>query len=258
MRVLAVLGNRSLDVKGATLALSVSAHAAVALVAAHGDGGAVFAEGSRVELPAPELVTLENPRLDEAPNEPARTAPEQRRAPHKHPYPVAADHDVTPHDPSVPHIPLPVHAPAPEGVAAAAPAVVDGSEAAPVRFVMTVGRAANAPGGVVSASAGETESPGSGAPLAEESVDAPATLLAGSAPAYTREAESAGVEADVPLEIVVDDRGHVAAARALRHVGYGLDEVALRSIRNYRFEPARRAGHPVPVRMRWLMRFELR
>ncbi len=94
--------------------------------------------------------------------------------------------------------------------------------------------------------------------MAAETVDTAATLISGRAPAYTREAQSAGVEADVPLEIVVDDRGNVVAARALERAGYGLDEVALRSIRSYRFHPARRAGHPVAVRMRWLVRFELR
>ena len=47
-------------------------------------------------------------------------------------------------------------------------------------------------------------------------------------------------------------------ARALTHVGYGLDEAALRAIRAYRFSPARRAGRPVPVRMRWSVQFRLR
>jgi hypothetical protein len=54
------------------------------------------------------------------------------------------------------------------------------------------------------------------------------------------------------------DHGVVVSARALGRVGYGLEEAAVRSIRGYRFEPARRTGHPVAVRMRWTMRFELR
>jgi len=124
---------------------------------------------------------------------------------------------------------------------------------------LAVGRSTSGAGGVVSADGRESEaSSGGAAPLAAESVDGAATLLSGAAPAYTREAEVAGVATSVPLEIVVDDRGNVVTARALQHVGYGLDDVALRSVRSYRFTPARRAGRPVAVRMRWLMRFELR
>jgi len=89
-------------------------------------------------------------------------------------------------------------------------------------------------------------------------VDTPARLLVGSSASYTREAEAAGIEADVPLEIVVDSAGSVIGARALSHVGYGLDDAALRSVRGYRFSPARRESKPVTVRMRWLMRFQLR
>ena len=260
MRILPVLGSKSLGVKGATLALSVSAHAAIALVAAHGGsplGSSALAGPRRVELPAPELAILEAPSIENLPSEPVRAEHESHRARHTHPYRVAADHDVTPHDPSVPHIPLPGHAA--DRLPAPPPAVALEPSTAPARFVLTVGRRASSPGGVVSAVGRESETPSeSAAPLGEESVDTAATLLSGSAPVYTREAEGAGVETDVPLEIVVDDRGNVVAARALERAGYGLDEVALRSIRSYRFEPARRAGRPVAVRMRWLVRFELR
>jgi TonB family protein len=78
------------------------------------------------------------------------------------------------------------------------------------------------------------------------------------APSYPRAAEAAGIESRVPLEIVVDARGNVTSARCLSHVGYGLDEAALRGIRDYRFSPARRHGRAVPVRMRWVVQFELR
>jgi protein TonB len=244
--------------KAATLALSVSAHAAVAIVAGHGGGSSAAAGTARlVELPAPEIVTLEAPPIENPSGEAVRAEPDGHRAHHKHPYAVSADHDATAHDPSVPHIPLLGHPT--DRPNAPTSALVEGPSTAPARFVLTVGSQANAHGGVVSANGGESDSPSaSAAPFGEEAVDTAATLLFGSAPAYTREAESAGVEAEVPLEIVVDDRGQVVAARALHRAGYGLDEVALRSVRAYRFKPARRAGHPVPVRMRWLVRFELR
>jgi len=255
-----VLEGKLLGVKAATLALSVSAHAAVALMAAHGGSlreSSALAEVRSVELPAPELVVVEIPPIENLSTEPVRATAASHRAHHTHPYPVAADHDDTPHDPSLRHIPLPVHTA--DALPAPPPTVIEAPSTAPARFILTMDRPTSAHGGVVSANGRESATPsGSAAPMAEEAVDTAATLLLGSAPAYTREAQSAGVEAEVPLEIVVDDRGSVVAARALQHVGYGLDEVVLRSIRGYRFNPAIRGGHSVAVRMRWLVRFELR
>jgi protein TonB len=256
MRVLPVLGGKSFGVKAATLAVSVSVHAAVAFVAAHGDGAPAPVEGRLVEWPAPELVTIETSQPETLPEQPMAPARAHHRAGHHHPYAVAADHDATPHDPALPHLPL-LGRDA-DRHPALAPAVLEEPPSVPARFVLTVGAAATTPGGAVSTSGNSGGTQPTAAPLSEEGVDSAATLVAGRAPAYTLEAQSAGVEADVPLEIVVDDRGIVVAARAVRRVGYGLDDVALRSVRGYRFEPARRAGHPVAVRMRWVMRFELR
>lgn len=95
-------------------------------------------------------------------------------------------------------------------------------------------------------------------PLPVASVDVPARLRAGNAPTYTPAALAAGIEANVPLEIVVSEGGLVTSARGLEHVGYGLDEAARQSVLGYRFTPAMRNNRPVPVRMRWLMRFQLR
>jgi protein TonB len=98
----------------------------------------------------------------------------------------------------------------------------------------------------------------SAGPLVESEVDTPAKLLRGASPAYTAAAQAAGIEADVPFELVVDEGGSVHSSRPLVHVGYGLDEAALGAVRGYRFTPARRAGKSVAVRMRWVVRFELR
>jgi TonB family protein len=96
------------------------------------------------------------------------------------------------------------------------------------------------------------------APLSESAADAPAKLSVGAPPAYTLAARQAGIEAEVPLEIVVDSTGVVQSARSESHVGYGLDEAAVGAVRGYRFIPARLAGRATAVRMRWLMRFQLR
>jgi protein TonB len=95
-------------------------------------------------------------------------------------------------------------------------------------------------------------------PFAEREVDSPAKLQSGSSPAYTAAAEAAGVEAELPLEVIVDRAGGVQSARGLQRAGYGLDEAALAAVRGYRFSPARRGGKPVAVRMRWVLRFQLR
>jgi protein TonB len=132
--------------------------------------------------------------------------------------------------------------------------------------VLAVGHASAARSDVTSANstsaAAASQSTGPSAlgtaPFAEAAVDIPARLLHGDPPAYTRGAEAAGVEAEVPLEIVIDRNGVVVSARAVRHAGYGLDAEALRGIEQYRFAPARRNGAPVAVRMRWQMRFQLR
>jgi len=241
--------------KGLALLLSVSVHAAVALAAArgapHAPQNASLTTDSVLEIVAPDLTAIDAPV-------PPTPSPTSARAPHHHDYPVAPDHDEAPHDPALRHV-VPGQR-TPSAAPAADPTVLVSPTPAAPRFAMTVGAATHAALGS-NVSNGVTAMPGSDAPAepaAEASVDTPARLLVGSSASYTREAEAAGIEADVPLEIVVDSAGSVIGARALAHVGYGLDEAALRSVRSYRFSPARRASKAIAVRMRWLMRFQLR
>ena len=97
-----------------------------------------------------------------------------------------------------------------------------------------------------------------GAPIPEAGVSVAARLISGSPSFYPNQAREAEIEADVPLEIIVDQQGRVTTAHAMQHVGYGLDDAALRSVRAYRFSPALRGGHPVRVKMRWVVQFRLR
>ena len=89
-------------------------------------------------------------------------------------------------------------------------------------------------------------------------MNVPARLLAASPLVYPPAARKAEIETDVPVEIVVDAGGRVVSARAVIRAGYGLDDSAVRAIRDYRFSPAIRAGRPVAVRMRWTVQFRLR
>jgi protein TonB len=231
---------------GIALAVSVVAHAALVVVAtrhttphAHS-----FASPVAVEVPAPDLLGVDS----QAPESAAElTPPQTSHAPVVHregPTRLAAF--------------LPSAAAESTSEPAAALSVVTTAQPVTPRFTMVVA-ATTAPASGITATTGRTTTAGavSNAPIAEASVEIPAKLGAGAAPAYTAQALAAGVESDVPLELVIDANGAVASARALHHVGYGLEEAALRSVRSYRFTPARRAGVSVAVRMRWLMRFQL-
>jgi len=147
---------------------------------------------------------------------------------------------------------------------ASAPAAVESPVVAAPRFVMSAGtvatRAAAAPAsprGWPSLDAASADGE-AGTTFGEGDVNEPARLMTASPLVYPAAARAAAIELDFPVEIVVDPAGHVVSARALRHAGYGLDEAALRAIREYRFSPARRAGRTVPVRMRWTVQFRLR
>lgn len=181
---------------------------------------------------------------------------------HKHDYPVPPGHDETPHDPRLVHVFAGMTHPTP-AEAEEAPAVVLAPEGAPVHFVMSVGSTIVSHGGL-SASQGAQDRAPAGAPegppeqtVPESHVSVPARLLTSVTPAYPAAARSAEIEADVPIEIVVDTRGVVAEARLLHSAGYGFDEAALSAVRAYRFRPAQREGHPVRVRMRWPVVFRL-
>jgi protein TonB len=235
--------------RGSSLPLTVSlaAHLGLIAVAVRHAQTIVSADPAlaAIEMPAPDLERTES------------AAPE---------LPAVADVAVTVR--STEHQAVPVHVATTEPAATAreiaqqpalAPDVGAGSGDTGPRFVMTVAATTTLNSGPTFAHGVATgsalEAP---APIAEAAVETPARLKLGNAPSYTAAALSAGIEADVPLEIVVNEAGTVTSARGVEHVGYGLDEAALQSVRSYRFTPALQRGKAVAVRMRWLMRFQLR
>ncbi len=242
----------STAVIASALGLSAVVHAGVLLVPAFGYFGhppsAAAAETTvdivndvtPVELAPTEALVV--PRATIFPN-------------HTHPYPVPADHDAVPHDPNLVHLHAPPSAPA--MVAAAAPAVTTSDEMP--TFTIAIGATGGDSFGKVSATA--TAAPQAASPppavFAEQRVDTPARLVRGLAPSYPAAARANGVEGDVGLELVVDDAGVVESARVTRSVGQGLDQAALQAIRQFRFAPATKDGHPVHVRMGWSMQFRL-
>ena len=80
-------------------------------------------------------------------------------------------------------------------------------------------------------------------PCTEELVKAVA--LSRPLPKYTPEAENAGIEGKVRLELKVNERGEVETAKVLQGLGYGLDESAIQTVKRWQFRPATLCGKPV-------------
>ncbi len=248
----------------ATLGLSGAVHAAVLLTpAGHGsrDQGpgevAVSVDAAEITLAAAEVPA---PEPTVAP--PAGPGHTSTWPTHTHPYPVAADHDWTPHDPNLVH-PHDMHPEAHANTTADAPAqaapALTASDDTP-RFTLAIGADDDddAHGAVSPSGTAPPHDDARHEPLAQDAVDSQARLVTGLAPAYPDAARAEGIEGDVRVELVVDTSGTVESARVLGGVGHGLDEAALRAVRQFRFAPASKAGHPVRVRMAWSVQFRLR
>jgi protein TonB len=79
-------------------------------------------------------------------------------------------------------------------------------------------------------------------------------------PNYTGEAMRAKVQGVVVMEAVVMPDGTVGPVHILRSLDtvFGLDEEAMRTVKQWRFLPGRRGNEPVPVRVAVEMTFTLR
>lgn len=75
---------------------------------------------------------------------------------------------------------------------------------------------------------------------------------------YPKEAQESGRQGDVVLALTIDAEGAVTAAEVVEPAGHGFDEAAREAALQFRFMPATRAGVPVPVRILYRYRFELR
>ena len=74
---------------------------------------------------------------------------------------------------------------------------------------------------------------------------------------YTEEAARRRVGGNVIVELSIDPLGHVGRATIARGLGYGLDEIAMRTAMQLRFSPARdRAGRSIAATVRWRFHFD--
>ena len=103
-------------------------------------------------------------------------------------------------------------------------------------------------------------------PVLAEQVDANAQgvvsprVIKSVPPAYTPEAMRARIEGKVVLGAVVKDDGTVADITIVRSLDsmYGLDEQAIKALKQWTFEAGTLNGKPVAVRVRVEMDFNLR
>jgi periplasmic protein TonB len=76
-------------------------------------------------------------------------------------------------------------------------------------------------------------------------------------PEYSEEARKAKYQGTVILWLVVSPEGKPQQIRVQRSLGMGLDEKAIEAVRNWRFEPAKKDGQPVPVMINVEVNFRL-
>ena len=66
-------------------------------------------------------------------------------------------------------------------------------------------------------------------------------------PAYTKQAKDAKIEGTVVLNVEVHPDGRAHNMRVERSLDPGLDQMALESVEQWRFSPAKKNGEPVTV-----------
>jgi TonB family protein len=76
-------------------------------------------------------------------------------------------------------------------------------------------------------------------------------------PRYSDEAIEHDLSTSVAMRLEVDQEGRVIDARILKSAGYGLDEIALETVKDYRFTPAKDdEGRPVRTIFGWRIVWE--
>lgn len=76
-------------------------------------------------------------------------------------------------------------------------------------------------------------------------------------PEFSEEARKLKFQGDVILLGIIGADGLPRNLTVVRTLGMGLDEKALEAVRNWRFDPARKDGHPVAVQMNIIVNFRL-
>jgi TonB family protein len=77
-------------------------------------------------------------------------------------------------------------------------------------------------------------------------------------PQYTAEAKKAKIQGTVTLECVVKTDGTVGEVEVITSLDAGLEQEAIKAVKQWRFEPGTKDGKPVPVLITLEMTFTLR
>jgi protein TonB len=71
-------------------------------------------------------------------------------------------------------------------------------------------------------------------------------VIYGPDPEFSEEARKAKYQGTCVLGVIVDANGLPTNIRVITSLGMGLDEKAIEAVKTWRFEPAKKDGHPVP------------
>lgn len=93
--------------------------------------------------------------------------------------------------------------------------------------------------------------------LAQSWSTRPPRIITRSEPQSSEEARHAGVSTTITVSLVVNENGVPEDIRVVRGAGFGLDEMAVRAIESWRFEPAVREGKPFKTSSRVALHFNL-
>ena len=80
--------------------------------------------------------------------------------------------------------------------------------------------------------------------LAQTWATHPPRVVSRAEPEYSEEARRAGVNTTIMVSLVVNEDGAPQDIKVVRGAGFGLDEMAIRAIETWRFEPATKEGKP--------------
>jgi len=76
-------------------------------------------------------------------------------------------------------------------------------------------------------------------------------------PEYSEEARKAKYQGTCILWLIVDQNGRPQDIKIARSLGMGLDQKAIEAVRHWKFEPAKKDGHPVAVQINVEVNFRL-
>jgi periplasmic protein TonB len=120
------------------------------------------------------------------------------------------------------------------------------------------GGVATAPGPGLGRSGSGTGGGPPGPGTAPRGASRPGTPIQTAKASYPPMALRMGLEADVPLKVYVDENGRVLKVEVTKSAGMGFDEEAVKTVKQYRFEPAMSDGKPVPTEFSYVYRFRLK